>query len=209
MSLSYWEKDELCKPRSVLIIGAGIVGLSAAIKIKELKPTMSVIIIEAQPHGALASTRNAGFACYGSISEIVSDIEQYGEDQVAQLVIQRQVGIKYLKERYGSSINYTVTGGHEIFGDALDFERAQAQIDRVNRLVKSACFEATKSPDYIKMYEWAIYHQGEAQIHPVLLYQALEKEAISLGVSIYRSIAVDEQCTDQDPYTYLRYHSSA
>ncbi|MFZ4545731.1 MAG: FAD-dependent oxidoreductase, partial [Saprospiraceae bacterium] len=69
--LSYWEYESFFKDMDVAILGSGIVGLSAAISLKEKNPMLKVALIERSflPYGA--STRNAGFACFGSISELL------------------------------------------------------------------------------------------------------------------------------------------
>ena len=56
-TLSFWERESFFKGIDVAIIGCGIVGLNAAIRLKEIDPTISVAIFErgALPEGA--STR--------------------------------------------------------------------------------------------------------------------------------------------------------
>jgi gamma-glutamylputrescine oxidase len=68
MQLSYWEYDRYFKRNDVVIVGAGIVGLNAAIHLKKVAKHLNVLIVERGflPYGA--STRNAGFACFGSVS---------------------------------------------------------------------------------------------------------------------------------------------
>jgi hypothetical protein len=44
------------------------------------------------PHGA--STKNAGFACFGSISEIIDDLKSHSEGGF-QLVTKRWEGLRY------------------------------------------------------------------------------------------------------------------
>jgi hypothetical protein len=50
------------------------------------------------PHGA--STKNAGFACFGSISEIIDDLKSHSEE-VYQLVTKRLEGLRLLRKRLG------------------------------------------------------------------------------------------------------------
>jgi len=60
--LSYWEQESFTRYHHV-VIGAGIVGLSAAIELKEHFPKQSVLVLELGLLPTGASTRNAGFAC--------------------------------------------------------------------------------------------------------------------------------------------------
>jgi glycerol-3-phosphate dehydrogenase len=70
-TLSYWERNSFFNNIDVAIIGSGIVGLSAALALLDRAPSLSVAVVErgVLPEGA--STRNAGFACFGSITEYV------------------------------------------------------------------------------------------------------------------------------------------
>ena len=76
MSWSFWEQESFIKKPDVIVIGSGIVGLNASLAIKLKHPSLHVLVLErgALPYGA--STRNAGFACFGSISELLSDLKK-------------------------------------------------------------------------------------------------------------------------------------
>jgi hypothetical protein len=41
-----------------------------------------------------ASTKNAGFACFGSLNEIVDDIKLMGKEETLRQIIERMKGIK-------------------------------------------------------------------------------------------------------------------
>ena len=63
--LSFWEKNSLTE-YDYIIIGGGIVGMSTAAEIKEKAPNASVLILEKGTFPQGASSKNAGFACFGS-----------------------------------------------------------------------------------------------------------------------------------------------
>ena len=86
MNYSYWEYKEWFTGNDFVIIGSGIVGLNCAINLRERFPTSKIIILEKGllPQGA--STKNAGFACFGSTSELLSDLKTHSEQEVFQLV---------------------------------------------------------------------------------------------------------------------------
>ncbi len=71
MEFSYWEKKQWFSQIDVAIVGSGIVGLSTAIYIQKNYPDYKILVLErgVLPQGA--STKNAGFACFGSISELL------------------------------------------------------------------------------------------------------------------------------------------
>ena len=109
--LSFWEKESF-QNFDIIIVGAGIVGLSTAVSIKEKNQSLSVLIIEkgALPTGA--STKNAGFSCFGSITEILYDLENTGEEETLKLIEQRYKGLNILTTRLGErNIDYQNNGG--------------------------------------------------------------------------------------------------
>ena len=65
--LSYWEKQSLLQYDHI-VLGSGIVGLSAAISLKERQPQARVLVLERALLPTGASTKNAGFACIGSLT---------------------------------------------------------------------------------------------------------------------------------------------
>ena len=60
--LSYWERTTYFEGQDVVIVGAGIVGLTTAIAIKNKYPLWKILILEKGYLPSGASTKNAGFA---------------------------------------------------------------------------------------------------------------------------------------------------
>jgi glycine/D-amino acid oxidase-like deaminating enzyme len=77
--LSFWEQKELIH-YDYIVVGSGITGLSTACVIKERKPNAHILVLERGLLPTGASTKNAGFACIGSLSEKVYDLALMGED---------------------------------------------------------------------------------------------------------------------------------
>lgn len=84
-NLSYWEKSIYFHEVDVVIIGAGIVGLCTGISLLEIDPSLKVIILERNYLPLGASTKNAGFACFGSPSELLEDLRRHDESKVYSL----------------------------------------------------------------------------------------------------------------------------
>ena len=97
MNPSIWELETFYRKRDVIIIGAGFTGLWTAISIKEKFPEKSVLVIERSSIPIGASTRNAGFACFGSLTEIIADVETIGWQKTLELVKMRFEGLQKIK----------------------------------------------------------------------------------------------------------------
>jgi len=113
---SYWETKHFIHHWNALIIGSGITGLTTGIFLKRKFPNWKIAILERGVLPSGASTRNAGFACFGSVSEILDDLTHMSEKEVFDLVAKRYEGLNILRETMGDqSLGYRPTGGFEVF----------------------------------------------------------------------------------------------
>ena len=101
--LSYWERTTYFDDIDFIIIGAGIVGFSAAIEVKKKYPGAKIVILERGYLPSGASSKNAGFACFGSVTELVDDLSKMGEDSVFETVGKRWEGLQNLKSVIGQN----------------------------------------------------------------------------------------------------------
>src|SRR5574343_1430185 len=101
MNLSYWELKHWFAQVDFTIVGSGIVGLHCALALRERFPHRKILILEKGilPQGA--STKNAGFACFGSLSEILDDLKSHSEEEVLQLIQKRWSGLQLLRKKLG------------------------------------------------------------------------------------------------------------
>jgi gamma-glutamylputrescine oxidase len=140
-TFSYWERTAFIDHADVIIIGSGLVGLSAALHLKKQESTLKVLVLERGFLPSGASTKNAGFACFGTVSEQIAAINQSSEAEAMQLVAYKWQGLQRLRENLGDgNIGYHQHGGHELF---MENEKATAQhcidqIDHLNQLLKQA-----------------------------------------------------------------------
>ena len=87
--ISIWEKESFFSPQDIIIIGSGFSGLWSALHIKTLHPNYKVTILERGLIPTGASTRNAGFSCFGSPSELIHDVRSRGANEMWKLVSMR------------------------------------------------------------------------------------------------------------------------
>ncbi|MGB3619473.1 MAG: FAD-dependent oxidoreductase [Catalinimonas sp.] len=114
--LSLWESTSWTR-FDYVVVGGGITGLSAAVALKEAEPTADVAVLERGSLPTGASTRNAGFACFGSLTELVDDLRVLGPEAVYGLVERRYRGLQRLRRRFGDeAIGWEGRGGWELLG---------------------------------------------------------------------------------------------
>ncbi len=197
---SFWEREEWFANIDFAIIGSGIVGLNCAIKLKKKHPKARVVIFEkgALPSGA--SSKNAGFACFGSPTELLSDLQTMSEEEVFKLVELRIKGLEKLKENCGESeIDYQQNGSYEVFQnkDYETFQKTIESLTRLNKLLfpifKKECFtQANNQLNATKFNGVAglIFNQFEGQIDTGKMIRKLITIATSKGVEIINGITI-------------------
>ena len=198
MNLSWWEIDSWFSNVDYTIVGSGIVGLHAALRLRERFPDSKILIIErgALPQGA--STKNAGFACFGSLSEIIDDLNHHSEDEVIALIQKRWQGLQLLRKRLGdAAIDFKPYGGYEIFpeGDTEGYENCLRRMPFVNDvlrpLFKADVFaKETDRFNFKGTKEYLIFNPFEGQIDTGRMMQALLKEAHAQNILILNSQTV-------------------
>ena len=113
---SYWEQNTWLSSIDFCVVGSGIVGLNTAIHLKEKFPDKQVVVLERGILPCGASTKNAGFACIGSLSELADDLSRLSKDEVLALIERRWEGLLLLRKNLGDSeIDFQQHGGFELF----------------------------------------------------------------------------------------------
>lgn len=135
MNLSFWELETYFRNVDFTIIGSGIVGLSTAYHLRLKHPNAKISIIEKGRLPEGASTKNAGFACFGTLSEILWYLESNPEEEVYKLVEKRFKGLKKLRSLIpDKKMDYNQFGGYEIFreNDLELMETSLSNLDKIN-----------------------------------------------------------------------------
>jgi glycine/D-amino acid oxidase-like deaminating enzyme len=152
MELSYWELKTWLGEIDFCIVGSGITGLSCALALRESHPGARILILEKGIFPQGASTKNAGFACFGSMTEILSDLQTHTEAEIVQLVADRWKGIELLRQRLGDSgIDFRGWGGYEVFlrEEATLYQQCMQEMDRINQMLMpvfgAPCFRVVEN----------------------------------------------------------------
>lgn len=189
--ISFWERESFTS-YDYAIIGSGIVGLSTAISIKEKNPKARVVVLERGLLPTGASTKNAGFACFGSLTELLDDLQVMTASETLALVEERVKGLEKLRARLGDDkIDYLGFGGYELINeedlgclDKIDyinemlkpiFDKPVFELD--NGKIEKFGFDASKVPALI-------FNQYEGQINTGAMMKNLLKLAREKDVEI-------------------------
>jgi len=206
MEWSYWEQDIGWDQADLIIIGGGIVGLNAALETKRLKPEARVIILDRGMYPIGASTRNAGFACFGSVSELQVDVQDIGMDGMAALVEKRWEGLSALRAMHGDeALDYRSCGGFELFreGDESLYHSALEDMEAINQALHPIFGEAVFQPSHsaidsfgFRGFIGAIHNPFEGSLHPGRMMDSLRAKCQDTGIQILGGAEVEEVSAD-------------
>jgi len=207
---SYWE-SYLLQDIDYLIVGGGIVGLTCAITLKSKHPQARVVVIERGIWPAGASIKNAGFACFGSVSEILDDAQTHSEQELIGLIRQRAQGLERLKSIVApKTMDYQEHGGYEYFlnhqGALAD--QCFAHLDWANKLAQEALNTAETVFTVVEnrfgfsgISSRGILNKFEGQIHTGRLMEVLTMKASALGVHFFGGIKAIAHTSNADEVT--------
>ncbi|MGZ3881802.1 MAG: NAD(P)/FAD-dependent oxidoreductase [Flavisolibacter sp.] len=199
--MSIWEKETFYAPQDVVIIGSGFVGLWCALQLKKKNPALKVTIVDRGIIPTGASTRNAGFACFGSLSEVVHDAQIMGTDKMLELVEMRFKGLERIQKQFDDDlIDFEMCGGYELydFSDNVSSDKLKENIDYINSQFKPV----TGKRKTYRLVDESIASLGfgntrhlvknnlEGYLHSGKLVKALLSKVQGLGVQVFTQVAI-------------------
>jgi len=200
MNFSYWEHKTWLSNIDFAIIGSGIVGLSCALLLREKHAKAKIVVFERGILPSGASTKNAGFACFGSTSEILDDLTTHSEEEIVELVTNRVEGLTLLRKSLGDkTIDFQQNGGYELFtrNDEALYENCLEKVGHVNHLLKNV-FSSEKDVFSIKnvpflfknVQKQVIFNKFEGQIDTGKMMRALIQKCAKNDIFIINSVEI-------------------
>ncbi|MEP6750204.1 MAG: FAD-dependent oxidoreductase [Bacteroidota bacterium] len=198
---SVWEKETFYAHRDVIIVGSGLVGLWSAYYMKKMAPHANILILERGIIPTGASTRNAGFACIGSATELLANAREKGEQSMLEIVAMRYEGLSRIQKVFSKKeIEYEKLGGYELVNDTQYNKLKQLKNDLgwLNIVLRKAIKDEKifrvadkKIKDFgFKQTTHLIESRSEAQLHSGKLLQALLRKVQSMGVQVFTQTEV-------------------
>ena len=201
MQISIWEKQSFYAHHDVVIIGAGLVGLWTAYEIKRLQPKASIVILEKGIIPTGASTRNAGFACFGSPTELLHDKKMLGESKMLEIAEMRYKGISKIRKILADDLTgYEACGGYECLNRQLNnlpelkdaLPSLNKSLKAITRLDETFTWQNNRLDSFgLTGFDAMIENTLEAALHSGKLVQSLTKLVQSLGVNILTGLQVN------------------
>ncbi len=188
---SLWQQQTFYSTSDIIIVGAGLTGLLTAIKLKQSDNTLRVRILERGLFPEGASAKNAGFACFGSVSEILDDIRIEGESKAFGRVVDRCRGLKLLFETVSPElVDVVPNGGVEVFTDQESniLEESLEALEYINSQLSSELgiipFSISTENFGLNTLNKSVAINGESTLNSGKLLKCLINKATLLGVEI-------------------------
>lgn len=205
--LSYWESQYFLQDIDFLIVGAGIVGSSTAYHLSLTHPNAKIVILDKAILSDAASFKNAGFACFGSPSELLDDLTHIPSSQVWQTVERRWKGLLALQNWLGKeNIDLQTHGSWDLFkqNESEKSEQIADSLDDLNRSMYAVTGEKeVYSADHLypkslgmEGFDFAFRNTLEGQLNTRLLNQSIRSKLHERKIEVLRGIEVhkwDEQ----------------
>lgn len=200
IATSIWEQESFFAPSDVIIVGGGLLGLWTAFELISAKPFLNITILEKGNIPTGASTRNAGFACFGSPGEMISDAHKMGETTMWGIVDMRYRGIQKIRQHFAdNTIDFDNNGGYECYDTST---KNVKEIEERIVWLNEGMARITGNPNTFywcneKLKEFGLYgfdsmvgNNLEGGIHSGKLVHALIRKLQTTGVQILYGMQV-------------------
>ena len=188
--LSFWERSIYTDGIDFTIVGAGIVGMSTALHLRKAHPKAKIILVERGYLPTGASTKNAGFACFGSPTELKDDLAKMDEHSVWETVAMRLHGLRELFSLVNAAkVQYEACGSWDIIRE--DEETLSPDfLDYLNeKLLEITSEKLVFTEDHAKVIESGFsgvkttyFNRLEGAIHTGKLIEELHRSCTNEGI---------------------------
>lgn len=183
MSTSFWLDRTSASPKQtydVVIVGAGITGLSVAYWLEKEDPTLKVAIVEKSRVAFGASGRNAGFVTCGSVEHFNRMINKHGMEQALDIWKFSEKNLRLLKEEIvgenGAKMGFENDGAFSLAAQDNEF----AELKKVSEIMTKLDIptEILNGDDVARRvgatgFVGGIKYLGDASTNPVMLLEAM------------------------------------
>jgi len=182
MSISYWLDSSSKKEfqYDVVIVGAGIAGVSTAYWLEKSFPDIKIALIERNKMGFGASGRNAGFVTCGSAEHFDKLNKNFGIEKATEIwrfsEINRELLSDHIIQNDPDSVLFKSTGSCTVAPSETDWQRYQdlAQIMKNQGIDVELIESETMAKDYgVKNFKGGIQYKHDGVVHPIRLLKKI------------------------------------
>ncbi len=192
---SYWERKHFFENCDLIVVGAGIVGYSTALHYKARNPSAKILLLERGILPSGASSKNAGFACFGSPTELLDDLNHFDKTTVWETVQQRMEGLRYLEELLGSeALSLQTNGSWDLIQNDEGELQSETQkiLPYLNEKMEAICGEKNVyswDPQIAQRFGFegvlgGFHNRLEGQIDTAQMNAAYYAKVVSKGISV-------------------------
>lgn len=184
MSVSYWQdnsKNSKLIECDVLVIGAGVAGVSAAYWLKQEDPELRVAIVDKGAIGSGATGRNAGFITCGSVEHFNRLVTGHGEQKALEIWQYSEKNLELLKEHIiqkdETKIDFEHKGSFSLASTQDEFaelKQSAALMEKLKIEVEVLDEPAIKSRLGADQFVGGIKYIKDASVHPLKLLHLIK-----------------------------------
>ena len=195
-NLSYWESKIWKKKFDLIVVGSGITGATAAIHFAKRNPGKRILVVDQFQFGLGATSKNAGFICFGSPSELLETKKNFGVDFLESQLRKKWHGHQILLKTFGASaIQAKMQGGAEVFQNKEDAETALEELPMLNQLFKKVSKVsdqfASSACSFPRFHESSISIQIEGNLDSGSLLSQIRKKFSAYNIPFLGGLKVE------------------
>ncbi|WP_262266448.1 NAD(P)/FAD-dependent oxidoreductase [Microvirga yunnanensis] len=178
----------------VAIVGGGFAGLWTALTLKNRRPDLSVVLIEASICGSGASGKNGGkvHGYWSSLGNAVQVLGQDGARAIAEAGDWAQQGIRTFASECNRDIWWREGGNLVVATTSQQEEKIASVTQRACELgaeehVKVLSEKEVQARCASPVFRRGIFYPDAATVHPARLARALRQAVLNSGVSLFEN----------------------
>ena len=187
-SVSYWNDKSVNKEEEVVdivIVGAGIAGLSSYYWLKKHSPDLKVVLVEKGEMGIGATGRNAGFITCGSVEHFSRQVSHFGKEKALEIWKFSEDNLKYLKEEIFTDENiieeteFEQKGSFSLASTENEFNELKKSAELMNKLgiaVEVLNEEDIKKRVGAQNFVGGIKYVDDGSVNPIKLINAIKNK---------------------------------
>ena len=180
----------------LMIVGAGLSGLWTAVRAKQRRPDLDVILLEGGRIAGSASGRNGGFVAASITHGHLNGIERWPDEfgQLHRMGLENLRGIEQTIEEFGIDCDYRRAGELGVVTETYQIEHATDHVQRARAYGAELEWwdaDRTQAEVHSPTYLGAIHDPDVGIVDPARLSWGLARVAEELGVRIHEHSGVE------------------